>query len=421
MGGVLSNLCDCTHKDPKTEINMFLTQNQTIQFSSPIENLQTKRKEPLTNRSGSTNDNSHQKLKDYNVNTKCKKLKNGKKNIIYNNKLLKKKNNYNDEKKQTIQNKKTISNNIKPNNYILSTKNNSTFKSFNSNFSYCSNGSIPQDIKELLETKGNSEIYIGEKKGKIKEGLGLQIWNKETYFFGIYKDNQINGIGKFISGKTKFKGEFKDDKANGYGIYTDKNLSYEGYWEDDEQSSFGIEKWKDGSIFKGYYYDGKKNGIGTYIFADGNKYEGEFINNAFNGYGIYYFNDNNKYYLGHWENNEKSGFGELITNDKIFMGFYLKDKKNGFGISFSKNQKKYFVGFWENGNKVGPWKKLDGNKIVYGMFDKEGNIKKMKNIIEFFQILEKENLINYKKYFTLSFEDISNIINNNKYDFLINK
>ena len=37
MGGILSNLCDYTHKDPRTEINMFLTQNQTIQFSSPIE------------------------------------------------------------------------------------------------------------------------------------------------------------------------------------------------------------------------------------------------------------------------------------------------------------------------------------------------------------------------------------------------
>ena len=415
MGGILSNLCDYTHKDPRTEINMFLTQNQTIQFSSPIENIKTQRKEPLTSRTGSTNDNSRLKLNDCSFNTTYKKPKNNKKNNVYNNnKLPKKKNIFNEEKKFKNQNKKNLVNNIKSSNYILSSKNNNTFKSISSTFSFCSSASIPLGFKEILETKGNSEIYIGEKKGKIKEGLGIQIWNKDTFYFGIYKDNKINGIGKFISGKTKFKGEFKNDIANGYGIYTDTKLRYEGYWNNDLQSSFGIEKWKDGSLYKGQYYDGKKNGIGTYIFGDGNKYEGEFINNEFNGYGIYYYNDN-KTYLGQWANNEKNGYGEIITNDKIFIGYYCKNKKNGFGISFCKNKKKVFIGFWKNGNKVGPWKKVEDNKIMYGVFDKEGNIKKIKDVNnEFFQILEQENLTNYKIFFKLSFEDISNIINNNK-------
>ena len=58
---------------------------------------------------------------------------------------------------------------------------------------------------------------------------------------------------------------------------------------------------------------------------------------------------------------------------------------------------------------------MEDNKIMYGVFDKEGNIKKIKDVNnEFFQILEQENLINYKIFFKLSFEDISNIINNNK-------
>ena len=422
MGGILSNLCDFTHKDPRTEINMFLTQNQTIQFSSPIENIKAQKKESLTNRTGSTNDNSQLKLNDYSLNTSYKKVKNNKKNSIYNNKLLKKKNIFNEDKKFINQNKKNLTNNIKSNNYILSTKNNATFKSISSTISYCSNSSVPNEIKEILESKGNSEIYIGEKKGKIKDGLGLQIWNKETFYFGKYKDNKINGIGKFISGKTKFKGEFRNDNANGYGIYIDTKLRYEGYWKNDLQNSFGIEKWKDGSLYKGQYYDGKKNGIGTYIFGDGNKYEGEFINNEFNGYGIYYFNDN-KIYLGQWTNNEKNGYGELITNDKIFIGYYFKDKKNGFGISFYKNSKKAFIGFWKNGKKAGPWKKVNDNKIIYGIFDKEGNIKKIKDVNnEFFKILEKENLIKYRKFFSLSYEDISNITNdNNYYYFLLKK
>ena len=414
MGGVLSNLCDCTHKDPRTEINMFLTQNQTIQFSSPLENIKTQRKEPLTNRSASTYDNSRQKINDYNLNTTFIKLKNDNKNILYNNKLVKKKNIFTEQKKNINQNKQN-NNKINSNNYI-SSRNNNTLKSFNSNFTYCSNKTLTnKEIKNIMESKGNSDIFIAEKKGKIKEGLGLQKWNKDTFFFGNYKDNKINGIGKFISGKIKFKGEFKDNLANGFGIYTTNRLTYEGYWISDLQSNFGIEKWKDGSIYRGQYYNGKKNGIGTYIFGDGNKYEGEFINNAFHGYGIYYFNENNKYYLGQWANNQKNGYGELITNDKLYIGFYLKDKKHGFGLSFSKKRKKYYMGFWKNGYKLGPFKQISENKIKYGIIDKDGNINNIKEENnEFFQILENEGLIKYKIFFRLSFEDISIIINNNE-------
>ena len=402
---------------------MFLTQNQTIQFSSPLENIKTQRKEPLTNRSGSTYDNSRQKINDYNINTTFIKLKNDKKNILYNNKLVKKKNIFNEQKKNNSQNKQyKQNNNIKfnPNNYITS-RNNNELKSFNSNFTYCTKQSLTnKEFKNIIESRGNSDIYIGEKKGKIKEGLGLQIWNKDTFFFGNYKDNKISGIGKFISGKTKFKGEFKENVANGFGIYITNKLTYEGYWSSDLQSNFGIEKWNDGSIYRGQYYNGKKNGIGTYIFGDGNKYEGEFINNSFQGYGIYYYNENNKYYLGQWSNNEKNGYGELITNDKVYMGFYLKDKKHGFGLSFSKKRKKYFLGFWTNGYKLGPFKEISENKIKYGIVDIEGNINNIKDENEFYKILEKEGLIKYKAFFRLSFENISTIINNNEFDELFN-
>ena len=422
MGGILSNLCDCTHKDPRTEINMFLTQNQTIQFSSPIENIKIQKNGALTSRSGSTLDNSKQKIKKM----AFIKLKNYKKNIIHNNKLIKKKNIFAEDKKILNQNKQNkininLKNSRNQSSNFISSNNTNTFKTFNSNISYWSNQSIPQELKELIATQGNSEIYIGEKKGKIKEGLGLQIWNKETFYFGNYKNNKINGLGKFISGNTKFKGEFKNDEANGYGIYSNNKLTYEGYWNKDRQSSFGFEKWKDGTIYKGQYYNGKKNGIGTYIFEDGNKYEGEFINNAFHGYGIYYFNDKKRVYLGQWANNEKNGYGEFIMEDKIFIGYYSKDRKNGFGISFWKKEKKYFMGFWKNGIKFGPWKKFIDNKITYGKFDKEGNVKKIENgKNKFYQILKEEGLIKYKNFFELSFEIISNHINSNGLNDILN-
>ena len=400
--GVLSNICDCTHKDPRTEINMFLTQNQTIQFSSPLENLKASKKEPSTYRSGSTNDYSRQKNYDYNnyqhdINSNILKLKNDKKNqnIIFNNKLLKKKT------KQS-------------NKYLLSqSNNNNNIQSFNSNFSICSNKSIASKITELIKLRGNSEIYIGDKIGKKKQGLGLQIWNKETFYFGIFKENKANGVGKFISGKTKYKGEFKNDEVNGFGIYSNNKLTYEGLWNNDLQSDYGIEKWDDGSIYKGHYYDGKKNGIGIYIWDDGNKYEGEFVNNTFHGYGIYYFNNNKKYYIGQWENNEKNGYGELITEDKIFIGYYLKDKRDGFGISYLKSKKKYYIGFWKDGKKTGLAKIFIENKKMYGIVDKDEKFIKIKDDEnEIYNILQKEGFLKYKNFFKLAFEDISNMINN---------
>ena len=395
MGVMLSNLCDCSHKDPRTEINMFLTQNQTIQFPSPLENTKIQRKEPLTSRSSSSNDN---KIKDYiskDITEKYIKLKNNKKNIIYNNKLL--------MKEKNIYAKTNL-------NKIECSRNNSKIKTFNTDFLNCSNKKIPSKNKEITKRK-NFEIYIGDKKGKIKEGLGLQIWDKNTYFFGIYKDNKTNGIGKFISGKTKYIGEFKNDSANGYGIYSNNKLTYEGYWSKDLQNNIGFEKWKDGSIYKGKYFNGKKNGIGTYIWSDGNKYEGEFLNNSFHGYGIYYFNDN-KIYLGQWKNNEKNGYGEFITKDIIFIGYYLNDKRNGLGVSFSLNNKKFLMGIWKNGTKIGPYKILTYNKTIYGILDKNGNIQKIKNDNNTFnEILEKENFNKYKYFFNLCYDEISSFFN----------
>ena len=45
--------------------------------------------------------------------------------------------------------------------------------------------------------------------------------------------------------------------------------------------------------------------------------------------------------------------------------------------------------------------------------DKDGNLKKKQNEEnDFYNILEKEGLLKYKNFFNLSFDDISNMINN---------
>jgi hypothetical protein len=433
MGNVVSNLCDCSHKDPRTEINMFLTQNQTIQFSSSIENIKMQRKEPLTTRTcSSTKTSSKYKIKDNLRNDTSRnviKSRNGKNNLFYNKSAIFT-TDYNNNKKEYITTRNKSKKNLQlkdinlhsfiyPN--INSKDNTTTTKSFNSNYSYCSNKITPAQINELIKAKGNSEIYIGEKKGKIKCGLGLLILNNDTFFFGNYKDNKINGFGKFVSGKTVYKGEFKNDESNGYGNYSSNKMEYEGYWSHDLQNNFGIEKWKDGSEYRGQYYNGKKNGIGTYRWADGNKYEGEFKNNSYHGYGIFYYL-NDQYYAGQWVNNEKCGYGEYITKDKIFFGYYSNDKRNGIGLTFLKNKNKYMLGFWKNGNKTGPAKIVSKNKITYLLYDIMGNSTQINNYDEFNKILNEKGLIRYKECFDLSLNEICKIINNFFFsDYLLKK
>ena len=405
MGGVLYDICDCAHKDNRTEINMFLTHNQTIQFSSPMENIKKNRKEILTNHSGSTRQKSNDnKVKHEVINTSFYKSKGVKKNVSFNNNVINIENNFKEKKQDKNKNKHNIIK-IQLQKYISSKNKNS----FDSNLAYVSNKSINSKIKDLIN-EGKTEKYIGEKKGKLKDGLGLQIWNNNTHYFGNFKNNKIHGIGKFISGEAKYKGEFIKGESNGYGIYSNSKLTFEGYWINDFQSNYGIEEWNDGSIYKGQYSKGRKNGIGTYIWSDGNKYEGEFKNNVFSGYGAYYYNNGNCYF-GQWENNQKNGYGEFITKNKIFIGFYVNGKRNGFGITFLRDKRKYFLGFWKNDNKFGIFKVITDKNQAYGIIGNDGNVKKLKDgENKFFQLLKDDNLLIYEKLFKLDFEDINKIV-----------
>ena len=269
---------------------------------------------------------------------------------------------------------------------------------------------IYNDPLEMIE-------YFDDEKN-IRNGFCVKIWKDGRKFKGYYLNNKINGWANLIRFDFDLKGDFCNDILNGYGEFVDKeeNKIYKGYWINGKLEGIGIELGSDYEYY-GCFINKIKNGYGKQIWSDNEVYEGLYKDDLFNGYGIYYFNENGKYYLGQWSNNEKNGYGELITNNKIYMGFYLKDKKNGFGLSFSKKRKKFFLGFWKNGYKSGPFKEISENSIKYGIFDKEKNMNIIKDENnEFFQILEKEGLIKYKKFFRLSYEYISTLINNNEFN-----
>ena len=200
--GTLSNLCDCSHKDLRSEINMLLTQNQKIQFSTPLESIKSNKKvHPTINITSSNYENNKYKINSFGIqkeiNKSFMKLQNDKKAALtYSfNKNVKKNNDYIDSK-LTI--KSTVPN-LKTNSYYKYSPINS-IKSYESDCTLNSNNPLQMSSKlnALIRARGKTEIYIGEKKGKIKGGLGLQIWGNNNFYFGTYKNNKTNGMASLF-------------------------------------------------------------------------------------------------------------------------------------------------------------------------------------------------------------------------------
>ena len=99
----------------------------------------------------------------------------------------------------------------------------------------------------------NDKENFDKPKDAPKNGLDIQVWGKNCYYIGYFKDGMADGIGKLIAGNSKFYGEYKNNRSNGFGIFhnNQNETIYEGYWLDDAQNGCGIEKWNDNSIFIG--------------------------------------------------------------------------------------------------------------------------------------------------------------------------
>ena len=409
MGNLdMENLCNCENNDSKIEtsfktnqnndkmlcpfINTVIYQNYNIDNNNNNKtNLQKKKKELNFSKQNAAFNNYDNNF-EYNVNN-SNKLKDSNKlknqnifNFNNNNDDLNNDNKYGEfMKKNKKETEEKVNKNV--NKYIKSNE----------------NASNNTDITNL-------KTNIDKPKNNLKNGLDIQIWGRNCYYFGYFKDGIANGLGKFITGNNKYFGEFKNDQANGFGLYHNNinETIYEGYWINNLQGKYGIEKWSDDSIFFGEYLNGEKR-IGTFLWKDGSRYEGEFINNMFEGYGFYFYSKN-KLYFGEWKNNRKHGLGQFIMGDKLYVGNYFMDQKNGFGISYWKNEDKLFVGLWKNNKKNGFGKFFHGNKIKYGIWGENYNkkVEWFNSDKEAYNYLANNNLELYKKYFDLNKDNVIN-------------
>ena len=230
---------------------------------------------------------------------------------------------------------------------------------------------------------------------------------------------------KFSNGD-RYEGEVRANSnyMHGKGTYFYSNGDrYEGDWLNDNQTGKGVYYWRSGDRYEGDYVRNKKNGYGVYYYANGEKYDGEwtddlkqgygkmnyingdeykgtFVKDKKHGFGIYtcgepkarnawyktlanYIGDNldeSTRYAGSWENDKRTGYGQLwMLNGNRYEGDFLNGKKNGKGVLYYKSGDKY-VGdwlsdsitgkgmlYWKNGERFeGVFK--NGNLHGYGTF-----------------------------------------------------
>ena len=200
--------------------------------------------------------------------------------------------------------------------------------------------------------------------GKL-EGEGTYINNKGDIYIGGFIGGKLNGKGKIIQKReniNKSNGGNEQENINNKDNNDDNNLVYEGEIKDFKREGLGVEKCPE-YVYKGNFHDDMKNGQGSIKYLKlGRKYEGEFKNNEITGYG-YLIYENKQTYKGNLVDGKKEGKGKYIWPDgSEYKGEYKNDIREGEG-SLKWANGLIFKGKFHNGSPEGKGKLYSKNSI----------------------------------------------------------
>ena len=178
--GVFQEFCDCSNKDNGEDINLS-TCEENFDYLCPFSESPDNKNESNFNNRVKTFDEKDNKNK--NLENKIMKSKT----------LTKKQNDLTTNITYNINTSYEM--NFNYYNKLDSNINNNTQKS---KFKNISNKANPSKMKKL-KLKNKTIFYIGGKKEGKKEGFGKQVWAKDSYYIGNYKNDKANGLGIFFS------------------------------------------------------------------------------------------------------------------------------------------------------------------------------------------------------------------------------
>ena len=200
--------------------------------------------------------------------------------------------------------------------------------------------------------------------GKL-EGEGTYINNKGDIYIGGFIGGKLNGKGKIIQKReniNKSNGGNEQENINNKDNNDDNNLVYEGKIKDFKREGHGVEKCPE-YVYEGNFHDDMKNGQGSIKYLKlRRKYEGEFKNNEITGYG-YLIYENKQTYKGNLVDGKKEGKGKYIWPDgSEYEGEYKNDIREGEG-SLKWANGLIFKGKFHNGRPEGKGKLYSKNSI----------------------------------------------------------
>lgn len=163
-----------------------------------------------------------------------------------------------------------------------------------------------------------SGIYAGDTILNTITGQGSFYFDTGEIYKGAWKENEMNGKGKFTYTTGVYEGDFSNSKRNGQGTFTwQDGATYTGEWSSDKlsgngslkqgqatyQGTFVENKFKDGTItlatnvgnYKLTAVDGVLSDQIEVTFASGITYKGGYKANTISGNGTMTYPGTGKY------------------------------------------------------------------------------------------------------------------------------
>uniref|UniRef100_A0A7M5WQX5 Uncharacterized protein n=2 Tax=Clytia hemisphaerica TaxID=252671 RepID=A0A7M5WQX5_9CNID len=151
-----------------------------------------------------------------------------------------------------------------------------------------------------------------------------------------------------------------------------------------ERHGYGETILTNGDQYKGDYKNGLRHGKGEYLFTssltlDANvpvtktvKYIGHYEENKKTGHGIFIY-PNGSRYEGEWKDNKRHGNGTYYySNGDVYSGDWVQDCRHGNGTyEYFTDQMKY-IGMWRKGKRS---EKFERQKVLlHGIPDEGTNV-----------------------------------------------
>ncbi|XP_033855881.1 ALS2 C-terminal-like protein isoform X1 [Acipenser ruthenus] len=187
------------------------------------------------------------------------------------------------------------------------------------------------------EGRFKNAVYEGHWNKGVPHGKGTLRWDDERNYTGDFRDGKEHGFGvcvvprKETEGYDCYKCHWKDGRMHGYGICEySNNTVYRGYFKDNLRHGFGI--------LEGCRTDSKPL-----------RYVGHWENDKKTGYGVWESIDSGESYRGMWLEDQRHGHGIVVTQSGLcYKGIFNSDKLTGKGILLSEDNSLYEGEFTED-------------------------------------------------------------------------